>query len=149
MSYAELKTEADQLALKVININDKMTAMKRQAQRDLPLPDYKWVPTVLITESVNRFNNIPAGAQLLMFEGQLSNHQVYEDHLNLYCMIDNRPEAKVTSRQYWRKNKILIPQGGGYSILIPYVVVNDEEWEQMKAGNIPDRFLHSHLKNDD
>ena len=147
MSYEELKTEANQLALKVIAVNDRMTAMKRQAQRDLPLPNYKWVPTVVITESISRFYDIPAGTQVLMFDGQLSNSKVYEDYLNTYGSINNRPEANRTSHRYWRKNKVLIPQGGGCSVLIPYVIVNDEEWEQMKAGNIPDRFMHK--KNDD
>lgn len=149
MSYKELKAEKVALDLKIIAVVDRMTAAKRQAQRELPLGKYKWIPTVVIVESKNRFNDIPAGTTVIMFEGRLENSHVYDDHFALYGEITNRPCLKLESRRYWRKNKVLIAQGGGYSLLIPYGILDDDAWEQLKAGNIPDELLHSNLQDDD
>jgi len=141
MSYEDLKAKAGNLGRQLQNVKDEMTAAKRQAQKDLPKPKYKWIPTVWITKSQDTLNDIPAGTQLLTFEGRLSNRKVFKDHFDTYGEISNEPAAKVASRRYWRKNNVLIAQGGGFNVLINHEIVNDEDWEQMKGGNIPDHLL--------
>ena len=47
-----------------------------------------------------------------------------------------------TGIKYFRKNKVLLPTGGGTFWLVgKYPIVEDDEWEEIKRGNIPKRLL--------
>ena len=47
-----------------------------------------------------------------------------------------------TGIKYFRKNKVLLHTGGGTLYLAgKYPIVEDDEWEEIKRGNIPKRLL--------
>lgn len=40
---------------------------------------------------------------------------------------------------YYRMNKVLLTAGGGHYVFVSPQIVEDEEWEMLKKGNVPER----------
>lgn len=91
------------------------------------------------------YQELPSGIECVEVFGTLLNKQDFEDFLNKYGYVHGMPEDKLHSVTYWRLNGVLLHVGGGYIILQYNVPCSDEEWEAIKQGNIPPKFLEKRL----
>jgi hypothetical protein len=97
---------------------------------------------VQVHVSVNRgpwggFFDVPPGKECVVIKGTLLNKEDYDDIMRLFGSLMNRPEDHFSSVTYWRTDEgILTHCGGGHLVLREPVLMSDDEWEDLKKGNV-------------
>lgn len=87
------------------------------------------------------YTKVPKGDEFIVITRYLMNQEVFDRHMKRYGSISNRPREKEMSVKYYRKHGLLLCDGGGSGFLEDEQPCSDEEWADMKAGGIPEKFL--------
>jgi hypothetical protein len=131
----ELKKEKDELETKVKKIENEL---KQLAKVVNTTPKYggiivkmvegdKWMPECI-------------GRECIRITEYLLNEKEKEEHLHLFGSICGGWEQYRSSVVYYRINNILLHEGGGWLLIKDKQLCNDEEWELIKKGEIPEKF---------
>ena len=114
--------------------------------RGLPQPDWGWDIKVTIQEEQKGSWRIdaPPGTELVSVHKVIKNYDEIKELYELAGVEIPKRDQHNKGMKYYRKNKVLLHCGGGTLWLgnfYDFPIVEDDEWEQIKQGNIPERFL--------
>ena len=114
----------------------------RDINRERLEPEYSYEVVVCNQDDRGWFNSrIPADTEMIMVHATLTNQNIFERHMRTYGSLSNAPDEKKRSVRYYRKHGLLFYDGGGHVTLEAEQPCSDEEWAQLKQGNIPEKFL--------
>lgn len=105
-------------------------------------PKYKLEVQIKITEKSSWFSSLPEGTECLKYVLTLVNTEDYKKLLEEYGSV-NTPDQTRGSVNYYRISNILFHDGGGHMILKDKQVCTDEEWQELKAGKLLEKFFHN------
>lgn len=71
----------------------------------------------------------------------LTNENEKDEYLQLFGSVDGGWEKTRHSVDYFRIEGLLLHDHGGWILLKDRQLCSDEEWNQIKNGNIPEKFL--------
>lgn len=86
-------------------------------------------------------SRVPKGSEMIMVTSTLENEDIFEKHMKRYGSISMSPDEGKRSVRYYRKHGLLFYDGGGHCTLTAEQPCSDEEWEQIKQGDIPKKFI--------
>jgi hypothetical protein len=126
----ELNQEIKKLRLNLDN--------EQRENRKTLIPQYTYevYPHTQKESSLGWSSKIPVGQEYIVIRRYVSNMVIFDDHLEYYGSIMNKPEASVLSVTYYRKHGILLHESGGHLVLNDEQLCSDEEWNDLKNGNL-------------
>ena len=124
----KIQKEVAELRNKLFGLESELEEKKNKIFNEI-IPKYK--------HDVKTFNKGDVDENIVIYS-KLSNQYEYINYIELFGPIPIA-ETKV-SVKYYIKYNMLFHKGGGHLILEDEIPCSDEEWEEIKKGNI-DRFL--------
>ena len=133
--------EADELEKRIRQLKREVEEENKEA-RKLLKPVYSSKVTVAVQKTTSWSTEIPVGAKYVVIQQTLLNKAEFDAHCAYYGSLMSPPNDSVSSVRYFRtEEKILTHDGGGHLLLKDVQTCSDEEWEAVKSGQIPEKFL--------
>lgn len=136
----QLRKEKCDLEERLTLVRDELTRIRKEERKTL-IPIYENKVTVMRREQEGPFNKIRIGEEYVVVTSTLINSDVFNEHLDRFGLIDSPPENNRRSVRYYVRYGVLFRDGGGYLTLKDEQPCSDEEWERIKSGDIPEKFL--------
>lgn len=125
---------AEKLKKRSEDLIREVDAERKIAQKDLHAKYYWKVKTISIYDGKGYDKEIPVGAEVISFIGELTNEKEYQNSLNYYGTIMGSWQKTLHSVNYYRNYGMLFHSGGGYCFLRDKQPCNDKQWENLKNG---------------
>ena len=103
--------------------------------------EYKHSVHVKIEGNSKWSRDLDEGTEYIVIESNLVNKEIFEEHVKFYGSLLNPPKEHKSSVKYYRLHGLLLRAGGGHITLRDKQLCSDEEWESLKKGNIPEKFM--------
>jgi hypothetical protein len=129
-----LKVEINSLQAK-INELEKQLYTEQRIHRATLKPEYEYEVHTNVQKQESWMRRVPAGTEYIIIIRKLTNEHIFNEHMNLFGSITNKPNKEEKSVKYYVKHGVLLHDGGGYIILEDEQPCSPEEWEQLKLGN--------------
>lgn len=101
-----------------------------------------YLTEVTVHTNKNSYSSkIPDGEEYVRIVQSLTNGEDFIEHMKYFGSVSGPSEETRTSVAYYRKNNFLLHDHGGWMLLEDEQPCNDEEWEDIKKGNIPKKFI--------
>ena len=120
---------------KIIGLEKELNELKSWLAKEREEVFKKIIP--IYKHEVHIFNENTTEEDIVIYS-KLSNQYEYVNYIELFGPIPTA-ETKI-SVKYYIKYNMLFHKGGGHLTLEDEIPCSDEEWEEIKKGNI-DRFL--------
>ncbi len=134
MKASELVEQARELELRV-------REEQRDARQSLKAVYQHTVQVKEASAHTAAWSKIEEGQEYIVITSHLTNDSDFRKHFETYGSMTNGPDLERRSVKYYRKHGLLFADGGGHVPLTFEEPCSDEEWEDLKAGNIPEKFL--------
>ena len=85
------------------------------------------------------------GDDLLYITTGLANACDKKEFMSLFGSISGSWDKLRKSVKYFRISDVLLHKGGGWLLLKDQQPCSDEEWESIKAGDVPEKFRNNTL----
>jgi hypothetical protein len=136
-----LKQRLEELKIEKNEIESKLYDLRKQVEPKAVYGNLK----VIVDPNYQDFmsKEIYEAVRLVDY---LLNENEKDAHMNIFGQINGDWKTQRGSVTYYRNEYgVLNHSGGGYVLLKDGIPCSDDEWEQIKEGNIPDKF--SNFKN--
>lgn len=134
----EKRATIEALEMEVKEFERELQKANWEAQKELHAI-YRYEVQVAVSRSENWFSafDVPNGKEYVIIRGELLNWHDYQDFMAIFGSLLNAPKKKMSSVKYWRTDEgILTHSGGGQVLLKAPVLMTDEAWEELKAGQV-------------
>lgn len=122
-----------------VELEDLKRVHHEEGRRLHPKAEYSY--SVKMVTADDTFCAIAKITECLRVVGLLENEEEVKKHLATYGTSNVWDRVK-NSVIYYRINGILLHDGGGWLLLQDKVACNDEQWESLKQGNIPEELVY-------
>lgn len=103
-----------------------------------------WGFRVLVHNNAEGYDsNLPAGFESITIYPYVKNENDLRAYFS-YFNVNYVEEPEINSVIYFLINDEICQYHGGYIVLKCHVVRTKEEWEEIKTGNIADKFLNDY-----
>jgi hypothetical protein len=106
---------------------------EREHRKEL-IPEYSYEIHAGVQKETGWHSKIESNQEYIVIRRNVTNMIIFDEHLNYYGSIMDKPKASVQSVKYYRKHGLLMHDGGGHCVLIDEEPCSDEEWEALKGG---------------
>lgn len=122
--------------------------LKRLLASSLPEPEWGWSVNNYTAPKPNKMWGGPEeGTDIVELRMVITNYDEIKSAYELAMVSIEDQDQHNKGLVYYRKNKVLLHHGGGHHVIAgEYPIVEDDEWEAIKQGNVPERLINGHLK---
>lgn len=138
--YTQLLERQRELDKEVKSVRDEIYKLKytieAEYRKTKPKEVYSYAPKVEAAKKSSWYSDAPEGVETIRFTRTCTNVEEINGHSEKYGQGKFNDEHPI-SVCYFRVNNVLVNCGGGHILFHNYSIVNDDEWERMKRGDIP------------
>lgn len=99
-------------------------------------PIYAYKVNTYIADGSRRYSDLKEGDEYIVITATLQNNNEYDEFIDMFDSCCVRPDCQIISVRYYMKYGVLFHEGGGHIIIKDKVPCNNDDWENLKKGNI-------------